>query len=270
MPNPVIPDEAKQAQLIVESVLGESIVGIYLFGSAVVGGLRRDSDVDILVAVSNPLASEQRKTLVTRLMGVSGAIGNARATRPLELTVVSVSDVVPWQFPPRAEFVYGEWLRGEFEAGRIPGPARDPDLAIVLKKVRDNSLSLYGKKATEIFEPVPVADIQEAIRDSLPNLLSDIEGDERNVLLTLARMWLTAETGEIAAKDVAAAWAEQQAPVEHAALLKCAREGYLGRVDDRWEAKGEGIKALVAYMKNNIERTLGDRTWAESGMMPKL
>ncbi|RUR39193.1 aminoglycoside adenylyltransferase family protein [Vreelandella populi] len=256
MPNSVIPDEAKQAHSIVENVLGESIVGIYLFGSAVVGGLKRDSDVDILVAVSNPPTFEQRKTLVAQLMGISGAIGNSQAIRPLELTVVSASDVVPWQFPPRAEFVYGEWLRAQFEAGSIPEPVRDPDLAIVLKKVRDNSLSLYGKKSTEVFEPVPVTDIQKAIRDSLPNLLNDIEGDERNVVLTLSCMWLTAETGDVAPKDVATAWAEHQAPGEHAALLKYAREGYLGRVNDRWEGKREGMKALVAYMKNNIERAL--------------
>ncbi|WP_087107114.1 aminoglycoside adenylyltransferase family protein [Halomonas citrativorans] len=254
---PEITNEAIQAQLVVEDVLGDSIIGIYLFGSAVVGGLRHESDVDILVAVSRPPGLWQRKSLVARLMDVSGAIGNSQTIRPLELTVVTISDVVPWQFPPRAEFVYGEWLRAQFEAGNVPEPARDPDLAIVLKKVRDNSLSLYGRSAAEVFEPVPMADIQKAIRDSLPSLLNHIEGDERNVILTLSRMWLTAATGNIAPKDVATMWAEQQAPAAHAALLKYAREGYLGRGNDWWEDKYEAMKALVAYMKNNIERTLG-------------
>src|SRR5690606_30110462 len=120
-----------------------SIVGIYLFGSAVVGGLKRNSDVDILVAVSNPPGFLQRKTLVAQLMNVSGAIGNPQAFRPVELTVITVSDVVPWQFPPRAQFVYGEWLREKFEAGSVPEPVRNPDLAIVLKKVIDNSVPLY-------------------------------------------------------------------------------------------------------------------------------
>lgn len=56
-----IPDEAKRAQSAVEGVLGDSIIGIYLFGSAVVGGLKRDSDVDILVAVTNSPTFEKRK-----------------------------------------------------------------------------------------------------------------------------------------------------------------------------------------------------------------
>lgn len=255
MPNSVIVDEARQAQLIVESVLGESIVGMYLFGSSVVGGLKHDSDVDILVAVSNPPTRQQRKTLVARLMGVSGAIGNSQATRPLELTVVSVSDVVPWQFPPRAEFVYGEWLREEFEAGSVPEPVRDPDLAIVLKKVIDNSLPLYGSNAGEVFEPVPITDIRRAIRDSLPSLLAETAGDERNVVLTLSRMWLTAATGNVSSKDAAAEWAAKKAPPDHAMLLKYARNGYLGVIEDRWERQEE-FGALVAYMKNSIEKCL--------------
>ena len=56
-----IPDEAIQAQLVVEGVLGDSIIGIYLFGSAVVGGLKPDSDVDVLVAVAGSPTFEQRK-----------------------------------------------------------------------------------------------------------------------------------------------------------------------------------------------------------------
>ena len=145
--NIVIPNEAKQAQSIVEDVLGELIVGIYLFGSAVTGGLKRNSDVDILVVVNDSPTHKQKEALVTQLIKVSGTVGNGRSIRPIELTVISISDVVPWRFPPLAELIYGEWLRNEFEAGHIPKPAYDADLAIVLKKVVDNSLPLYGINA---------------------------------------------------------------------------------------------------------------------------
>ncbi|SEA80754.1 aminoglycoside adenylyltransferase domain-containing protein [Marinobacterium iners] len=226
MANIEIPDEARQAQSVVEGVLGDSIVGIFLFGSAVVGGLKRDSDVDILVAVSDSPTFEQRKALVSQLMNVSGAIGNRQAIRPLELTVMTISDVVPWQFPPRAEFVYGEWLREEFEAGSVPEPDRDP---------------------------VPMSDIRRAIHDSLPSLLAEAKGDERNVVLTLSRMWLTAATGNIAPKDAAAEWAEKQASPDQAMLLRYARDGYLGKIEDRWDEKQEDFETLVSYMKESIQ-----------------
>lgn len=250
--NPEIPDEAKQTQSVVEDLLGDSIVGIYLFGSAVAGGLKRDSDVDILVAVTDPPTILQRKALVARLMSVSGEVGNPQSIRPVELTVVTVSDVVPWQFPPRADFIYGEWLREAFEAGSVPEPVRDPDLAIVLKQVIDNSLPLYGSDGAEVFGSVPPADIRTAIRDTLPALLAESSGDERNVVLTLSRMWLTAATGDIAPKDATAEWAESQVPPDFAALLKYAREGYLGKTVDRWEEKDQDFEAFVSYMKRSI------------------
>lgn len=256
MANLEIPDEAKQAQSVVEGVLGDSIIGIYLFGSAVVGGLKHDSDVDILVAVSDAPTFEQRKALVSQLMSVSGAIGNLQAIRPIELAVMTVSDVVPWQFPPRAEFVYGEWLREDFETGSVPEPVRDPDLAVVLKKVIDNSLPLYGVYAEELFDPVPMSDIRRAIHDSLPSLLAEATGDERNVVLTLSRMWLTASTGDIAPKDAAAEWAEKQVSPDHEMLLRYARDGYLGKIEDRWDERQENFETLVSYMKASIEECL--------------
>lgn len=68
-------------------------------------------------------------------------------------------------------------------------------------------------------------------------------------------MWLTAATGEIAPKDVAAEWAERQVPPRHGVLLKYAREGYLGVIEDQW-GRQKGFEALVSYMKNSIEECL--------------
>src|SRR5690554_7807997 len=116
MPNIAeIPTEAAQALQIIQSCLGRSVVGIYLFGSWAVGGLRPDSDVDLLVVVNSSLAELDRRRLVEELMQVSGFIGNQTDTRPLELTVVLLSEVVPWRYPPKHELVYGEWLRDQFE-----------------------------------------------------------------------------------------------------------------------------------------------------------
>ena len=100
-----------------------------------------------------------------------------------------------------------------------------------------------------------MADIRRAIRDFLPGLLAGAAGDERNVVLTLSRMWLTAATGDIAPKDAAAQWAEKQAPPGHARLLKYARDGYLGMIEDRW-GKQEDFDALVPYLKSSIEECL--------------
>lgn len=99
--NKKIPAQAIKALKIVEELLGSSIIGVYLFGSAVKGGLRINSDVDVLVLVNNSLLEVTRKKLTDRLMLISGKIGNTDSLRPLELTVINHSDVVPWKYPPK-------------------------------------------------------------------------------------------------------------------------------------------------------------------------
>ena len=68
----------------------------------------------------------------------------------------------------------------------------------------------------------------EPFKQSLPGLIAGIKGDERNVILTLARMWLTAAVGDFQPKDVAAEWAIPRLPKEQGALLDLARTAYRG------------------------------------------
>ena len=106
-----IPKEAIQVLTIIKDVLEDQLVGVYLYGSAVMGGLRVKSDVDILVITNRGLSERTRRELAERLMQISGRPGESTGIRPLEITVVNQNDVVPWHFPPRFEFMYGEWLR---------------------------------------------------------------------------------------------------------------------------------------------------------------
>ena len=91
------------------------------------------------------------------------------------------------------------------------------------------------------------------MRDSLPGLIASLKGDERNVILTLARMWLTAATGEFGSKDLAAEWAMPQLPGEQAALLDQTRKAYLGEVVDKWEGLEVEVSSLIDVMKRSIE-----------------
>ncbi|MGH2789781.1 MAG: aminoglycoside adenylyltransferase domain-containing protein [Actinomycetota bacterium] len=63
---------------------------------------------------------------------------------------------------------------------------------------------LEGPPAQTIFEPVPRLDYVRSMVDGIEGLLADLEGDERNVVLTLARIWCSLATDEIRSKDEAA------------------------------------------------------------------
>lgn len=251
-----IPKEASDALDVARCVLGGSVVAVYLFGSAVTGGFRPQSDVDVLVIVDRCLSESTRHLLVEELMRVSGRVGNAEGRRPLELTVLCLSSIVPWHYPPKHQLVYGEWLRGDFEKGRIPGPGSDPDLAIILKKVRDKSVPLVGPAASAILDPIPRDDIHRAMQDSLPSLFSGVFGDERNVLLTLARMWHTAVETEIVPKDTAAEWAIPRLQGEQAFLLELARQGYVGERQDCWTGREADVAALARTLIHAVQSSL--------------
>lgn len=251
--NVKVPKEAIQTLKIVLELLDRTVVGVYLFGSTVNGGLRINSDVDVLVVVNHSLSEVTRGKLIDRLLLISGKIGNTDSVRPLEVTVINHGDVVPWRYPPNNEFIYGEWLRDEFEKGQVQEPTFNPDLAIVLAQVRKNSVSLFGPHASDLLDSVPMTDIRRAIMESLPGLIEGIKGDERNVILTLARMWQTVAIGEISPKDVAAEWAIPRLPKEHASLLELARKAYRGECVDKWEGMESEVVVLVNHMKNSIE-----------------
>lgn len=251
-----VPQEAIQALQVIVELLGNILLGVYLYGSAVMDGLQRDSDVDIMVVTNHALSGKTRKDLTESLMLVSGKTGAPYAKRPLEVTVINREDVFPWKYPPKYEFLYGEWLRKQFEQGKTPAPKTEPDLAILLAQLRSNSISLYGPKAEELLAPVPMTDIRKAIEESLPVLITCRKGDERNVILTLARMWQTVSTGEISSKNRAAQWAIPQLSSAHARLLDNARKAYIGEYIDRWEEMDCEVDDLVNSFKSMIEDAL--------------
>ena len=247
-----VPDEAFAALRAVEAALGRPVLSAILSGSAVDGGLRTLSDVDLLVFVEDAPDDTVRRRVAAALMGVSGRYGGAGPARPLDVTLVRRADVVPWRYPPTRAFAYGEWLRTAYEAGAGPAPGPYPDVAIVLAQARAIGVPLLGPAARDLLDPVPEADLHRALRDVLPGLLGDISGDERNVLLTLARMWRTAVTGEFVPKDVAAAWAAARLPSTLGAWLDLAGRAYAGACDDDWR----GCEAVVAVLAERLRREI--------------
>lgn len=247
--------QVQHAGDILQQHLGETLVGIHLFGSAVDGGLKPFSDVDLLVTVASPPPESTRRALMAALLRASAPPGSARL-RALEVTVLALPEVLPWRYAPRRELQFGEWLRDDLEAGVFEGPVVDPDLAILLTKARQRSVALLGEEASEVFEAVPRADLVRALLDTVAqwNAPADWAGDERNIVLALARIWYTAETGEIASKDAAATWLlDRLKEGAHRTLLAQARAAYLGlEKDDLAERLGE-VAGFIREARNAIE-----------------
>ena len=235
------------AVALVQDVLGDELVGLYLFGSAVLGGLTPTSDLDLLAVSRRQTTPAERRGLVQGLLALS------MRPRYLELTVVVQSDVRPWRYPPRLDFQYGDWLRDELERGEIPAPVPNPDLAALITMTLLGGRPLVGPPPAEVFDPVPHEDLLRAGVDEIDAVLADLGHDTRNMLLTLARIWCTAETGEIRSKDGAADWALPHLPGGHRPVLERARDGYRSGDYGSWDDLD--VRSCADYVVGEIRRS---------------
>jgi predicted nucleotidyltransferase len=249
-------EQLERVLTLVNDVLGPVVVGAYLFGSAVLGGLRPRSDIDTLVVSSRPLTHDEKQRLVDRLLAISWVSTPQGTLRGIELTVVVQSEIKPWRFPPRRDFQYGQWVRIALQRGELePWRATtDPDLASLITQVLVADTALLGPSPAEVFDPVPHDDLVRAIVGEVDAWLARVDSDTRNVILVLARVWSTLDTGAIRSKDAAASWALARLPEEHRAVLARARAIYLGDEEERWDDVREQVRAYADYVVGEIRR----------------
>jgi predicted nucleotidyltransferase len=252
--------QADDVVRLARDVLGGKVLGAYLHGSAVLGGLQHDSDVDVLLVLLKQMSDGERRRLVDGLLDISGRRARLGPARPVELTGVVQADVRPWRFPPRSEFQYGEWLRDEYERGELPAAGPSPDLAPLITMALHGNRPLFGPPPAELLDPVPLGDLRRAIVEGLPDLLGDLDSDTRNVVLTLARIWSTLATGQIRPKDAAADWVLVRLPPEHRPVLAHARSIYLGDAPERWEGLKASVRPHAEHVVTEIRRLSDSQT----------
>ncbi|MCL7715797.1 aminoglycoside adenylyltransferase family protein [Stenotrophomonas mori] len=253
-----IAGQVARAQAVIERHLGSALQGLYLYGSALEGGLKPLSDIDLLTVVDTPPDAATRQALMRALLTVSAPPGKDPRQRALELTVVARDAVVPWRHPARRELQFGEWLRADILAGVFEPAMVDPDLAILLTQVHRHSVALHGPAAARVLAAVPAADVRAALAQ-LVRLWAgpaDWVGDERNVVLALCRIWYTAATGEIVPKDAAALWALDRLPAHHRPVARAARQAYLGQGPDLLAAQAAQVEGFVHALKDSIHDAL--------------
>jgi predicted nucleotidyltransferase len=248
-------EQIAAATAIVRDVLGDAALAAYLYGSAVASGLRRDSDLDVLVVSGRSLTGYERAAIVQRLLPISGRCAVGGPARSIELTILARPALIPWRYPPDIEFQYGDWMRAKLERGELPEwPHADLDVAVLVETARRAAVPLFGAAVSAILEPVPRADLIRAMVDSIPILMPGIDAgdDTRNGLLTLARIWTTLATGEIRSKDEAARWALARLPDEHRPVLAHARAAYLGESPEDWRELASRLRPHVDHVVERI------------------
>jgi streptomycin 3"-adenylyltransferase len=95
-------------------------------------------------------------------------------------------------------------------------------------------------------------DLHRAVHDSLDPLLTNLVGDERNVLLTLARMAVTVETDQILPKDHAAEQVRPSLREPYRSTLALAARAYVGEVVDDWSDRRTEARITADHLARRI------------------
>lgn len=241
---------------LVKNILGKDLLGVYLYGSYLVGGLQKFSDIDLFVVSNRETNSKEKGLLEETLLKISGKYMVDKNSKPIELTIVVKSEVNPWKYPPKFDFLYGDWLRDKFETGNIePWPSKMlPNLALVITQLLLSNKVLLGPKPNHLLAPVPYKDFVDSSTAEVDSLMNDIDWDTRNVLLTLARVWSTIETDAIRSKVDAANWAIEKLPADFKKVLMRAKSILLGERNEYWEDLKNLIKPCANFMIEQVTK----------------
>jgi len=257
--------QTERALRLAQDVFGRDLLGAYEHGSAVMGGIQATSDIDILVVTGRLATLAEKRRLVDGMLAISSRFPPPGPERCVELTVVAREQVRPWRYPPSFDLQYGEWLRQRFEGGDSLAlqAAVNPDLTVLLAIVLLGNQPLVGPPPAALLDPVLLDDCVRAMVDDIDVFMDEFEGDTRNLLLRLARIWQTVATGVIDRKDRAAEWAQERLPPAHRPLMERARANYLGLQPDAWSGLEAEARASADCMISEIRReATHDRHWA--------
>ena len=256
---------------VAKEIFGQDLLGVYLYGSAIVGGLQKYSDIDLFVVTNRATTREEKTQLATALLKISGIYMKSKKS-PIEMTIVEKAEINPWHYPPKFDFQYGEWLRESFEKGIIePWLTYEmPDLALIVTQVLLKSQTLWGAEPEQLLAHVPYRDFMKAMLHDLNRLAADLEHDTRNVLLTYARIWSILETNAIRSKPAAADWVMKHLPKKYQPVMKRAKSICIGVENEHWDDIEVLVKPCADFMVDKISAQISLVNFDDPNKLIKL
>ena len=210
-----------------EDILGDGLLGSYVFGSVATGDYEPGtSDVDTATVLQTDLTSDRltalrhlHKEIVEDLPvwddGVEVVYLFSRALETFRTTSSPAARISPGE-PFHAIEVDHHWLIDWYQLRQVGIASRGPSISSLVPEI-------------------PHSEYVEAVREHLltwRDSLEDLEsrGDQAYAILSMSRGLRTLRTGEHVSKREAARWASEEFP-EHARLISDALE---------WRARSRG------------------------------
>lgn len=211
-----------------QNVLGGKLLGVYVFGSLVMGDFDETvSDIDLLVALDSDLNPTDFAALDT--MHNNWATAHPEWAGRLEIAYLSRHGLQTFrtESTPMGIMSPGEPFH-MVEAGH--------DWLINWYVVRNNGLTVFGAPVEQIIAPISIDEFIDNVKIYLGEWRNRVAELERRpsqayAILTMCRALYTVKYGEQISKPKAAAWAAREYP-EWAALINNAVQWRLAWRED--------------------------------------
>ncbi|MCR5297374.1 MAG: DUF4111 domain-containing protein [Clostridiales bacterium] len=212
-----------------QSILGDSLAGIYLHGSAVMGCFNPlKSDLDLIVVVSRPLTDPVKREYMDMVVRCN-AQGPAKG---IEMSAVLRGACRPFVYPTPFELHFSaahlKWYRDNPDDYIRKMKGDDKDLAAHFMVIRKRGKCLYGAPIEEVFAEVPPGDYMDSIRNDIADAPETIAENTMYLTLNLARVLAWQEEGLVLSKKEGGEWALSHLPAEYRPLAADALDEYAG------------------------------------------
>ena len=210
-------------------ILGDSLTGIYLHGSAAMGCFHPEkSDLDLIVVTEDRPDDEAKRAFMEMIMELD-PLGPGKG---IEMSVVTRAVCDPFVYPTPFELHYSRghlarYLRDPGEYIRTMN-GTDKDLAAHFTVIRQRGKCLWGAPADTVFGPVPERDYMDALLYDVAGAPEEIAENTMYLTLNLARVLAWRREGKVLSKAEGGAWALAHLPEEYRPLVREALREYAG------------------------------------------
>ncbi len=255
------PDVKEQINNVIDTWLkciGDSVIGIYLHGSIVLGCFVEGvSDIDILIVC------DRRLSRVERLLISKNIIELDCTQSPLEMSAIALNDLNPWKHPTPCQFHYSDYwtehykklLNGNIkESFIVDDDICDPDIASYIHLINQNGICIYGRPINDIFPSIPEKDFWSSISNDIVEY--DFHAYNTRYLasniLILGRILSYKKEKRILSKYEGGIWTLNFVPERHRYIIQNAINEWYSGVQGL-EYKKEDLIELKQLLINEIQ-----------------
>jgi predicted nucleotidyltransferase len=232
-------------------ILGEKIVGVYLYGSAATGDFNESiSDIDLLCAVSSDL----EKTEFEQLEQMHIDFANRNKTWLDRIEVEYLSLISLKTFKTQATDM------ADISPGTSFHTAKEDRLWLInWYSVQEKGITLFGLKPAQVIAPVPKEEFIAAVKihiQSWPQWIQHLSKNRSSqalAIITLCRAYYSLKYTEQVPKVKAALWMQKQFPT-WAPLIQTALTWRQEQVEDKMIEERQN-EETIAFVQDVVTKT---------------